>query len=311
MGVHLQNQLSSIGLNRGLMKGIILAGGKGTRLYPVTLATSKQLLPVYDKPMIYYPLSVLMLAGIREIMIISTPEDLPRFQSLFKNGSHLGLEISYMAQPNPEGIAQSFILAEDFIGDDTVCLVLGDNIFYGHNLAKIISEAKNLNAGAHIFGYEVKNPESYGVAELNSQNQIIGIVEKPKVPPSCYAITGLYFYDNDVVEIAKSLKPSPRGELEITDVNQAYLTRGDLRFQILERGFAWLDTGTHEALQKASAYVQTIQERQGIKIACIEEIAYQMGFIDHEMFLKLVELHDKSEYGAYLSGITQRIPNLI
>lgn len=285
------------------MKGIILAGGRGTRLHPITLTTSKQLLPVYDKPLIYYPLSVLMLAGIREILIISTPEDLPRFQNLFGNGAHLGLSFSYAEQPKPEGIAQSFLIAESFIGSDPVALVLGDNIFYGHQLSELLMSAKVLEMGAVIFGYEVKDPERYGVVEMNEQGRVIRIEEKPKNPPSPFAVTGLYFYDSDVVEIAKTLKPSKRGELEITDVNQIYLERGLLHFRILERGFAWLDTGTHDALQKASAYVQAIQERQGIKIACIEEIAYQMGYIDEEQLSKLAVLYAQSEYGSYLQNI--------
>lgn len=282
------------------MKGIILAGGKGSRLYPVTLATSKQLLPIYDKPMIYYPLSVLMLAGIREILIISTPEDLPRFQNLFGSGEHLGLTISYAEQPRPEGIAQSFIIAESFIGNDNVALILGDNLFFGHQLKTLLQNCHSLEQGGIIFGYEVKNPQSYGVAEFDNSGRVIDIIEKPKSPPSNFAVTGLYFYDNQVIDFAKALKPSARGELEITDINKAYLNKGQLHFRILERGFAWLDTGTHDALQKAASYVQTIQERQGIKIACIEEIAYDMGFIDKEQFSHLVQIHSASEYGEYL-----------
>jgi glucose-1-phosphate thymidylyltransferase len=286
------------------MRGIILAGGRGTRLYPATLVVSKQLLPIYDKPMIYYPLSVLMLAGIREILIISTPEDLPRFQHLFGDGSHLGLSFSYASQERPEGIAHSLIIAHSFIGNETVALILGDNIFYGHHLRELLQSCRDLEKGAVIFGYEVKDPERYGVVELVN-GVVTRIVEKPKEPPSPYAVTGLYFYDNEVVEIAKNLRPSERGELEITDVNQAYLERGTLRFKILERGFAWLDTGTHDALQKASAYVQAIQERQGIKIACIEEIAYQMGYIDSDQLSKLSQGFLSSDYGTYLQKFSK------
>ena len=292
------------------MKGIILAGGRGTRLHPLTIATCKQLLPVYDKPMIYYPLSVLMYAGIQEILIISTPEDLPRFERIFGNGSSLGLSLSYQAQPQPEGIAQAFIIGEKFIGEDSVALVLGDNIFYGDQLPFILKRCKNLEEGAIIFGYEVKDPQRYGVIEFDEQGAPKNLVEKPKNPTSPYAVTGLYFYDNTVIEIAKSLKPSPRGELEITDVNAAYLARGSLHVHLLERGFAWLDTGTHEALQQASLYVQTIQDRQGIKIACLEEIAYQMGFISHKELLLLSQNMGSSEYGLYLSKIALK-ENLI
>lgn len=275
------------------MKGILLAGGKGTRLYPVTLATSKQLLPIYDKPMIYYSLSVLMQAGIRDILIISTPEDLPRFQMLFGTGSHLGLQFSYAAQLAPEGIAQAFIIGEEFIGDDSVALVLGDNIFYGHGLKKTLSTCQYLEKGAVIFGYEVQNPERYGVIAFSKEGLVEDIIEKPLVPPSSYAVTGLYFYDNDVISLAKNLQPSARGELEITDINKAYLARGDLHLHLFEPGFAWLDTGTHDALQKASHYVQVIQERQGIKIACIEEIAFQMGFITADQLQELVVNYPK------------------
>jgi glucose-1-phosphate thymidylyltransferase len=288
------------------MKGIILAGGRGSRLYPVTLTTCKQLLPVFDKPMIYYPLSVLMLAGIRDILIISTPEDLPRFKHLLGNGNHLGLQFSYAAQFKPEGIAQAFIIGASFIGNDSVALVLGDNIFYGHDLGHLLNLCTNLENGAIIFGYEVNDPQRYGVVDFDKQMKVTEIVEKPKEPKSSYAVTGLYFYDNDVIEIAQSLRPSQRGELEITDVNMAYLKRGDLHLRLLERGFAWLDTGTHEALQKASAYVQTIQERQGIKIACIEEVAYQMGFIDLSQLFKVAQELSASEYGHYLTRICQK-----
>lgn len=285
------------------MKGIILAGGRGTRLHPVTVGLCKQLLPIYDKPMIYYPLSVLMQAGIRDILIISTPEDLPRFERIFGDGSQFGLKFTYLPQYQPEGIAQAFLIGEKFIGEESVALVLGDNIFYGHALPEILSKCKDLESGAIIFGYEVKDPERYGVVEFDSQMKVTGIVEKPQNPASRFAVTGLYFYDNDVVSIARNLKPSNRFEYEITDVNLAYLKRGDLHLRIFERGFAWLDTGTHEALQQASSYVQTIQMRQGIKIACIEEIAYRMGFIDASRLKQFAEQYAKSEYGSYLAEI--------
>ncbi len=285
------------------MKGIILAGGRGTRLHPVTLGVCKQLLPIYDKPMIYYPLSVLMQAGIRDILIISTPEDLPRFQRIFGDGAELGLNFSYLPQAEPQGIPQAFVLGESFIGDDSVALVLGDNIFYGHALQDILSTCMHLEQGAIIFGYEVNDPERYGVVEFNDQMKVTRIVEKPQNPASRFAVTGLYFYDNDVVSIARNLKLSARGEYEITDVNMAYLERGDLHLRIFERGFAWLDTGTHEALQQASSYVQTIQMRQGIKISCIEEIAYRMGFIDAARLKRFAEQYSKCEYGSYLAGI--------
>lgn len=301
-------QATSSTILRNKMKGIILAGGRGTRLYPLTVATCKQLLPIYDKPMVYYPFSVLMHAGIQEILIISTPEDLPRFEKIFGNGSHLGLSISYEAQASPEGIAQAFILGEKFIGEDSVALVLGDNIFYGDQLPSILKRCKHIEEGAIIFGYEVKDPERYGVIEFDEQGKPKSLVEKPKNPTSSYAVTGLYFYDNDVVSIAKSLKPSPRGELEITDINAAYLKKGSLNVHLLERGFAWLDTGTHEALQQASLYVQTIQDRQGIKIACLEEIAYQMGFITHDELRLLSQQMGLSEYGLYLAKIASRVP---
>jgi len=288
------------------MKGIILAGGKGTRLYPLTLSTSKQLLPIYDKPMIYYPLSLLMQAGIRDLLIISTPEDLPRFFQLLGKGERLGLTISYAEQRHPEGIAQSFLIGESFIGSDSVALILGDNLFYGQHLTSLLPQCKNLEKGAIIFGYEVKNPAQYGVIEFDKNQRIINIIEKPAIPPSPYAVTGLYFYDNEVISIAKELSPSSRGELEITDVNRAYLQRGHLHFHLFERGFAWLDTGTPEALQKASLYVQTVQERQGIKIACIEEIAYQMGFIDASQLEKLAAELAFSDYGLYLSHLLGR-----
>jgi glucose-1-phosphate thymidylyltransferase len=288
------------------VKGIILAGGRGTRLYPVTLGTCKQLLPVFDKPLIYYPLAVLMQAGIREVLIVSTPEDLPRFQALFKDGSQLGISISYAVQPEPKGIAEVFVIGADFIGKDSVALILGDNIFYGHNLADVVRPCTNLRDGGIVFGYEVQDPERYGVIAFDDDGHVKDIIEKPKDPPSPYAVTGLYFYDNSVIEIARHLKPSKRGEYEITDVNVAYLQRKQLKVQLLERGFAWLDTGTHDALQKASIYVQTLQERQGIKIACLEEIAYQQGYISFEQLEILAERASVSEYGRYLQKLCMK-----
>jgi len=285
------------------MKGIVLAGGSGTRLYPVTFGTSKQLLPIYDKPMIYYPLSVLMQAKIRDILLISTPDDLPRFQRIFGDGSHLGLSISYAEQQEPQGIAQAFTIGESFIGDDTVALVLGDNIFYGHNLSELLQQCGDLESGSIVFGYQVKDPERYGVVAFDLDNRVTEIIEKPKDPPSSFAVTGLYFYDQTVVDIAKSLKPSWRGELEITDVNRAYLERGELRVHLFDRGFAWLDTGTFEALHQASNYVQAIQDRQGIKIACIEEIAFQNDWITQDELLLLAVSQGKSAYGAYLQAL--------
>jgi len=282
------------------MKGIILAGGSGTRLYPLTQAISKQLLPVYDKPMIYYPLSVLMLAGIREILIISTPQDLPKFRNLLDDGSQLGLSFSYEEQPRPAGLAQAFIIGEKFIGNDPVCLILGDNIFYGQDFSVTLRRAVQLEKGGLIFGYLVKDPERYGVVEFDSTGKVIGIEEKPQRPKSNYAVPGLYIYDNNVVDIAAKLKPSARGELEITDVNMAYLHRGQLRIELLGRGFAWLDTGTHEALQQAGNYVQTIQERQGLRIACLEEIAYRLGYIGREDVRNLATDMLKNDYGKYL-----------
>ncbi|MBI5579612.1 MAG: glucose-1-phosphate thymidylyltransferase RfbA [Deltaproteobacteria bacterium] len=285
------------------MKGIILAGGSGTRLYPITLGVSKQLLPVYDKPMIYYPLSVLMLAGIREILVISTPIDLPFFQRLLGDGSRLGISFTYKEQPRPEGLAQAFVIGREFIGTDTVCLILGDNIFYGPGLPMILREAVKLTRGGLIFGYPVRDPERYGVVEFDANRRVIGIEEKPKKPKSNYAVPGLYFFDNDVIDIAAKLRPSARGEIEITDVNLAYLRRGDLRVEPLGRGFAWLDTGTHEALQQAASYVQVIQDRQGLKISCIEEIAYRLGYIDRSRLLVLAAELAKNDYGRYLMDI--------
>jgi len=285
------------------MKGIILSGGSGTRLFPITRVVSKQLLPVYDKPMVYYPLSVLMLAGIQEILVISTPEDLPLFQKLLGDGSQLGLSFSYEEQPRPEGLAQAFIIGRSFIGDDPVCLILGDNIFYGHNLTDTLRKALLLRKGGLIFGYMVRDPERYGVVEFDAHGSVISIEEKPKKPKSNYAVPGLYFYDNDVVNIASNLKPSARGEFEITDVNMAYLRRNELRVELLGRGFAWLDTGTHEALQQAASYVQVIQERQGLKISCIEEIAYRMGYISRDEVIRLASDMMKNEYGQYLMNI--------
>jgi len=285
------------------MKGIILAGGEGKRLYPITRAISKQLLPVYDKPMIYFPLSVLMTAGIREILIISTPHDLPRFKELFEDGSQLGLTFSYTEQPKPEGLAQAFVIGKDFIGDDTVCLILGDNLFYGEGLLNILERASSLKKGGIVFGYPVKDPKRYGVVDFDSDGKVVGIEEKPSRPKSRYAVTGLYFYDNKVVDIASKLTPSDRGELEITDVNLEYLRRGELSVEILGRGFSWLDTGTYDSLQQAASYVQAIQERQGLKVACIEEIAYRQGFIDKNGLKKLAGEMSSNEYGEYLQNI--------
>jgi glucose-1-phosphate thymidylyltransferase len=293
------------------MKGIILAGGTGTRLFPITLGVSKQLLPVYDKPMIYYPLAVLMQAGIREILIISTPSDLPIYHRILGDGSRLGLSFSYAEQPRPEGLAQAFIIGRTFIGNHKVCLILGDNIFYGPGLTRILRRAVQISKGGLIFGYLVRDPERYGVVEFNADGRVTGIVEKPKNPSSHYAVPGLYFYDNDVVDIAQALKPSARGELEITDVNMAYLQRGELRVEILGRGFAWLDTGTHEALQQAASYIQAIQERQGLKVACVEEIAFRLGYIDREQLKTLAADYVQNDYGRYLIDLAAESPRTI
>ncbi|MFP7243574.1 glucose-1-phosphate thymidylyltransferase RfbA [Pediococcus pentosaceus] len=282
------------------MKGIILAGGSGTRLYPITKATSKQLIPIYDKPMIYYPMSTLMLAGVRDILIISTPEFLPQFKELFGDGHSIGLNLEYKVQKEPRGLADAFIIGADFIGNDSVCLILGDNIFYGAGLSGTLQHASSKKSGATVFGYHVNDPERFGVVDFDENMHAKSIVEKPKNPASNYAVTGLYFYDNQVVDIAKNIEPSPRGELEITDINRAYLDRNQLDVELMGRGFAWLDTGTHDSLQEASSFIATVQKRQNLKVACLEEIAYRMNYIDKEQVIKLAQPLKKNDYGQYL-----------
>ncbi|MFV0982665.1 glucose-1-phosphate thymidylyltransferase RfbA [Latilactobacillus sakei] len=282
------------------MKGIILAGGSGTRLYPITKALSKQLIPVYDKPMIYYPMSVLMLAGIQDIMIISTPSDTPRFEELFGDGHDLGLNIEYAVQDKPNGLAEAFIIGADFIGDDSVCLILGDNIYYGGGLSEMLQRTAKKEVGATVFGYHVNDPERFGVVDFDENMHAKSIIEKPEHPASNYAVTGLYFYDNQVVEIAKNIKPSPRGELEITDINKAYLEKGQLDVELMGRGFAWLDTGTHDSLHEASSFIATVQKRQNLKVACLEEIAYRMNYIDKAKVIELAQPLKKNDYGQYL-----------
>jgi glucose-1-phosphate thymidylyltransferase len=288
------------------MKGIILAGGSGTRLYPLTRAISKQMLPIYDKPMVYYPLSILMLAGIKDILIISTPEDTHRFEQLLGDGSDLGINLSYKVQEKPEGLAQAFLIGEEFIGDDSVALILGDNIFYGQGLSKMLQRAASKEKGATVFGYHVHDPERFGVVEFDENMKAISIEEKPSNPKSNYAVTGLYFYDNRVVQFAKQIEPSPRGELEISDLNSLYLESGDLEVELMGRGFAWLDTGTHESLLEASTFIETVEKRQRLKIACLEEVAFRMGYIDAQQVKKLAEPLKKNEYGQYLLRLVDR-----
>lgn len=287
------------------MKGIILAGGSGTRLYPLTKAVSKQLMPIYDKPMIYYPMSILMLAGIKDILIISTPDDTPRFEQLFEDGHELGLNLEYKVQEQPNGLAEAFIIGEEFIGDDSVCLILGDNIYYGGGLSKMLQRAASKESGATVFGYHVHDPERFGVVEFDEQMKAISIEEKPENPKSNYAVTGLYFYDNKVVEIAKTIQPSERGELEITDVNKAYLEAGELEVEVMGRGYAWLDTGTHESLLEAGTFIETIEKRQNLKVACLEEIAYSMGYITREELIELAQPLKKNEYGQYMLRLVE------
>ncbi len=307
--------LTSAGNNGENMKGISLAGGSGTRLYPITRGVCKQLLPIYDKPMIYYPLSVLMLSGIRDILIISTPVDLPRFRDIFGDGSDLGLRFSYAEQPRPNGLAEAFIIGADFIGTDMVCLVLGDNIFFGHGLTDLLAKAVRdvtAHGGASVFGYYVKDPERYGIVEFDSRGTVLSVEEKPKHPRSKFAVTGLYFFDNDVIRVARSIKPSARGELEITDVINHYLAGKRLRVELMGRGYAWLDTGTHESLLEAGEFIATIEKRQGLKMACIEEIAYRLGYIDKVKLLKAAENHKKNSYGDYLKMVAEQgVPNAL
>lgn len=287
------------------MKGIILAGGSGTRLYPLTKAVSKQLMPIYDKPMIYYPMSILMLAGIKDILIISTPTDTPRFEQLFGDGHELGINLEYKVQESPDGLAQAFIIGEEFIGKDSVCLILGDNIYYGGGLSKMLQRTAAKESGATVFGYHVNDPERFGVVEFDDQMHAVSIEEKPAEPKSNYAVTGLYFYDNKVVDIAKSIQPSPRGELEITDINKAYLEAGELEVEVMGRGFAWLDTGTHESLLEAGTFIETIEKRQNLKVACLEEISYRMGYITREQLIELAQPLKKNEYGQYMLRLAE------
>ena len=287
------------------MKGIILAGGSGTRLYPLTKAVSKQLMPIYDKPMIYYPMSILMLAGIKDILIISTPTDTPRFEQLFGDGSELGLNLEFKVQEEPNGLAEAFIIGEEFIGNDSICLILGDNIYYGGGLSKMLQRTAAKESGATVFGYHVNDPERFGVVEFDDQMHAVSIEEKPVEPKSNYAVTGLYFYDNKVVDIAKSIQPSPRGELEITDINKAYLEAGELEVEVMGRGFAWLDTGTHESLLEAGTFIETIEKRQNLKVACLEEISYRMGYITREQLIELAQPLKKNEYGQYMLRLAE------